>query len=345
VLALLHTTLYDVSVVVAAARAAYPRQPPAAREATLAVPGVRLPERSYPSETAAVGAAAAAVLNSLVPAEASRFSRLAGEGEGLRREAAIEFPSDAAAGRAIGEAVAALALARAKDDGFSRPWTGTIPTGPGRWTGTRPAVPGNATWRAYVLPSNDALRPPPPPAVDSPQAVAALAEVRAYSRTPQAVDLAIYWHAYGAARGFQIWNNELGRRALENGLAENSPRLAAAYAALAVAFHDAHIGCWDAKYEYWYIRPSQLDPTIATLVPLPSHPSYPSAHSCLSSSSTAVLGALFPDEAARYEELSRRSGESRIAAGLHYRFDVDVGEEIGRRAAELTLARLAPALR
>jgi hypothetical protein len=34
-----------------------------------------------------------------------------------------------------------------------------------------------------------------------------------------------------------------------------------------------------------------------------------------------------------------------VAAGLHYRFDVEAGEEIGRRAAALALARMAPALR
>ena len=38
-------------------------------------------------------------------------------------------------------------------------------------------------------------------------------------------------------------------------------------------------------------------------------------------------------------------GAGRIAAGLHYRFDCEAGDEIGRRAAALALAKLAPALR
>jgi PAP2 superfamily protein len=345
VLALLQTTLYDVSVVVAAARAEHPRRPPAAQDAALAVAGVRAAGSSYPSETAAMGAAASALLGGLIPAESPRFGGLAAEGEALRRDAGLEFPSDAAAGRAIGEAVAALALARAREDGFGRRWGGTIPTGPGRWVGTQPAVPGNATWRAWVLPSNDALRPPPPPAFDSPQAVAALAEVADYARTPQAIEGAIYWHAYGGMRNFQLWNAELSRRALEHGLAENAPRLAAAYAAMAVAYHDSHVACWDAKYAYWYIRPSQLDSRITTLVPLPPHPSYPSAHSCLSGAAAAVLAALFPADAPMFQEMTRQSSEARVAAGLHYRFDVEAGEEIGRRAAALALARMAPALR
>lgn len=344
-LALLQTTLHDVSLVVAAAKAAHPRPSPAALDASLAAPGVLMTANPYPSETAAMGAAATVLLSGILPAEAARFQDLAREGDRLRREGGLEFPSDAAAGRVIGEAVAALALTRARDDGFSRPWTGVIPTEPGRWTGTQPAVPGNAIWRPWVLPSNDALRPPPPPAFDGPQTVQALAEVRDYARTPQAVESAIYWHAYGGLRNFELWNAELSRRALEQGLAQDGSRLAAAYAALAIAYHDSHVACWDAKYAYWYIRPSQLDPRITTVVPLPAHPSYPSAHSCLSSAAATVLAALFPSDAPLFQAMTRQSGESRIAAGLHYRFDVDVGEEIGRRAAGLALARLAPALR
>jgi hypothetical protein len=200
-------------------------------------------------------------------------------------------------------------------------------------------------WRTWVLPSADAIRPAPPPEFNSPQFTAALAEVKDYARNPRAVENAIYWHAYGGGRNYQMWNSELSRRALEHGYAENPLRMAAAFAALAMAYHDAHVACWEAKYHYWYIRPSQADASITTLVPLPSHPSYPSAHSCLSSAGASVLTALFPVEARQFAELTMQSGESRIAAGLHYRFDCEAGDEIGRRAAALALARLAPALR
>ena len=52
-----------------------------------------------------------------------------------------------------------------------------------------------------------------------------------------------------------------------------------------------------------------------------------------------------PWDSRQFSELTKQSGESRIAAGLHYRFDCDAGDEIGRRAAALALAKLAPALR
>jgi hypothetical protein len=291
-----------------------------------------------------MNAAALVLLNGILPAEKERFAALASEGDRLRREAGLEFPSDNAAGKAIGEAVAALALARAGDDGSGKPWTGTIPTGPGRWLATRPpAVPGNATWRPWVLPSNDALRPPPPPAFDSPQVVAALAEVKNYGRTPQATEAAIYWHAYGNARNFQMWNSELSKRALEHGLSQqDTPRMAAAYAALAVAYHDSHVACWDAKYHYWDARPAMLDPRITPLFATPNHPSYPSAHGSLSSAASGVLGALFPSDAATFEALVNEISEARIAGGIHVRSDQTAGEAIGRAVAALILARSAP---
>ena len=325
VLALLHATLYDVALV--------------AEEA-------RKPESSYPGTTTAMNTAALAVLSALVPTEAGRFRALADEGNMLHREAGLETEADAAAGKLIGEEVAKAALARSRDDGSQARWAGTVPTGPGKWLATSPpAGPGMPQWRTWVLPSADAIRPAPPPEFGSPRFTAALAEVKTFARAPQAIENAIYWHAYGGGRNYQMWNRELGSRALEHGYAQDTLRIAAAFAALSMAYADAHIACWDAKYHYWYIRPSQADPGITTLVPLPSHPSYPSAHSCLSSAGAGVLAALFPVEARQFDELTKQSGESRIAAGLHYRFDCEAGEEIGRRAAALALARLAPALR
>jgi membrane-associated phospholipid phosphatase len=323
VLALLHATLYDVALVAEQARK---------------------PESSYPGTTTAMNTAALAVLSALVPPETERFRVLATEGGTLLRESGLETDADAAAGKLIGEEVARAA--RARVDGSQARWTGIVPTGPGRWLATSPPIaPGMPQWRTWVLPSADSIRPAPPPEFGSPRFTAALAEVKDYARNPRAVENAIYWHAYGGGRNYQMWNSELSRRALEHGYAENPLRMAAAFAALAMAYHDAHVACWEAKYHYWYIRPSQADSSITTLVPLPSHPSYPSAHSCLSSAGASVLAALFPVEARQFSELTMQSGESRIAAGLHYRFDCEAGDEIGRRAAALALAKLAPALR
>lgn len=325
VLALLHATLYDVAVV---------------------TENARKNRSSYPGTVTAMNSAAFAVLSALVPAETERFRSLADEGNRLHRESRLESDADAAAGKLIGEAVAKAALERSRNDGSQSKWTGAVPTGPGKWLATSPpAGPSMPQWRTWVLASADALRPGPPPEFGSPPFAAALSEVKTFPRNPQAVENAIFWHAYGGGRNYQMWHRELGTRVLEQGYSQNLLRTAAAFAALSIAYADAHIACWDAKYHYWVIRPSQADPSITTLVPLPSHPSYPSAHSCLSSAGASVLAALFPAEARHFTELTKQSGESRIAAGLHYRFDCDAGDEIGRRAAALALAKLTPALR
>jgi len=45
----------------------------------------------------------------------------------------------------------------------------------------------------------------------------------------------------------------------------------------------------------------------------------------------------FPSERPRLEAYISTAGLSRMYAGLHYRFDVEAGEAIGRQAAALAL--------
>ena len=95
--------------------------------------------------------------------------------------AGVQYPSDVAAGLEIGRAVAAQVIERASDDGSDAKWTGTVPTGPGMWSGD-PLLPGMGTWKTWVLASGSELRPGPPPAFDSAQRAAELAEVKGYQR-------------------------------------------------------------------------------------------------------------------------------------------------------------------
>lgn len=344
-LALLHAALYDTTVVVYAARQQHRRPPPAAADAALAMPGARAVVSAYPSEAAAVGEAALIILSALIPDRAEAYRTMAREAVLLRQRAGLELPSDAEAGRAIGAEIAALALARAGSDGVAARWTGTVPTGPGRWQGTTPYAPLAGTWKPWLLASGDALRPPPPPAHDSPQALAALAELKAFPRTPKSNHDAVYWEVFGGPRSYQLFNGVLGRKLLEYDLGADPPRAAASFAALNIAFHDSVVACFDAKYAYWYIRPSQLDPELRPLFPPPGHPSYPAAHACLSVAGGLVLAKLFPADAAELADLGRQAGEARMAAGIHYRFDVEAGTGIGQGVADLVAARFAPVMR
>ncbi|MCK1641977.1 hypothetical protein IVA95_31625 [Bradyrhizobium sp. 157] len=121
-----------------------------------------------------------------------------------------------------------------------------------------------------------------------------MAELKAFARTPKSNHRAIYWEVYGGARAHALWNETARLKLLEYGEALSPQAAARALAALNIAFLDAAIACWDAKYAYWYIRPSQLDPDFKPLFPSPNHPSYPAAHGCLSTAAATVLAGIFP---------------------------------------------------
>lgn len=347
-LALLHTATYDATLAVEAAREAHKRPSPMVLDGTMALPSARPVTFSYPSETAAVSEAASLILAAMIPDRAAHYRAMAAESTALRQQAGLEFESDAAAGRTIGAAIAAKALERARTDGFDARFAGTPPQGPGRWApaqGAMPYAPMAGTWKPFVLAAPDALRPPPPPAHDSDVTRTAITELRQFQRTPKTNHDAIYWEVYGGARVYQLYNMELARKLLEQDTAADPRRVAAVYAAVNVALFDSMVACWDAKYTYWYARPHMLDAEVRTVFPVPGHPSYPSAHSCLSMAATGVLARAFPEDAARFAELGRRAGEARIAAGIHFRFDIDAGNAIGQGVAERVSARLLPATR
>jgi len=190
-----------------------------------------------------------------------------------------------------------------------------------------------------VLGRPDEFRPAPPPPFDSAAVREALAELKMFKRTPATNHRAVYWEVFGGARGFALWNEIARTKLLEYGAAFDPPTSARALAALNVAYLDAVIACFDAKYAYWYIRPSQLDPELKPVFPPPNHPSYPAAHGCVSSASATVLAKLFPRDRERLLALADEAGEARIWAGIHYRFDVEAGQALGRKVGDKVLAR------
>jgi membrane-associated phospholipid phosphatase len=105
-----------------------------------------------------------------------------------------------------------------------------------------------------------------------------------------------------------------------------------------MAGFDASIGCFDAKFAYWLVRPSTVDPAITLAVPLPNHPSYISGHSCNTASYAAVFADAFPSERGQLDAMVEEAGLSRIYGGLHYRFDCVAGQVLGRQVASQVLA-------
>jgi membrane-associated phospholipid phosphatase len=186
--------------------------------------------------------------------------------------------------------------------------------------------------------SGSQFRPAAPPAFGSAAYQTALAEVRTASdtRTPEQLRIAQYWGLFGATAGPQgMWSITGLGLALQNQRDELAT--ARMLAMMHMAGMDASIGCWDAKYAYWYLRPFQADAAITTPVGRPNFPSYPSAHSCLSAAYASVLAGLFPSASSNLAAQLDEAGVSRIYAGLHFRFDVDAGQQIGKSIGALAL--------
>ena len=285
----------------------------------------------------AVAGASVQVLSFFFPSMATTFEQAAQEeGEQSPGNVHPEFTRGLAIGRDAGDAL----VQRTKADRFTTPWTGSVPVGPGMWIANGP--PAGATFGGvtpYVMTSGNQFRPPPPPAFGSPAFLAGLNEIRTLSdtRTPAQRASAIEWNfATGTFTPPGYWNLVASSYVSEYALDERAATRT--YALMHAAMMDALIGCWDAKYYYWMLRPSQADPLITLTFGLPNHPSYPSGHSCVSAAAATVLASLFPNETAALASSVTEAGLSRMYAGIHYRFDIDAGRALGDAVAQWAIA-------
>jgi hypothetical protein len=254
-----------------------------------------------------------------------------------------------AAGEAIGRAVGAEIVTRARADHFNDPNTAVPPVGPGFWTSSavppQPTaggtLPGTTPW---FLTRASQFRSGRPPAFRSDAFNVALAEIRQISdtRTTEQVAIATFWAqnpGTPTTPGFWLSVPADSGWIAQHGLSERETTHL--YALLSATMFDSQIGCWDTKLTYWLIRPWAADPGITTLATVgkPNHPSYPSGHSCLSSSAAEVLSLFFPEKRAQLDAMVIQAGLSRMYAGIHYRFDIDAGRVLGRSVAQFTISQ------
>ena len=289
-----------------------------------------------PSVRAAVSRASAAALAYVFPAEAQALDVLA---DGFV-SAATHPGEDAAAGDAIGQSAADAVVARAMNDRFFAPWTGTVPTGPGKWFSATPpagAMIGHA--EPFFLDAGDQFRPPPPPAYGSQAYLDALAEVRQISdtRTPAQIASARFWALpAGTYQPPGYWNDEASKLIVQYDLRER--RATHLLALMNMTSFDAIIASHDAKFAYWLLRPAMADPAITLAVGMPNFPSYPSNHATISSAMAMILARQFPAESERLEALAAEAAMSRLLGGIHYRFDNEAGLALGKQVAAWALA-------
>ncbi len=291
------------------------------------------------SPQAAIGYASARVLIALLPSQAAPVqTTLLNE----LRQPGVGTPAAIAAGKTLGELVADSLLRVRASDSTALLGDVVLPTGPGIWASAPGKDPINPRWgeaRPWLLSSAAAITVPPPPAFASTAFQTALAEVRLISdtRTEEQLATARFWVlGSGTPTPPGWWNGVATDLCVHYRLTER--QCATTLATMHQAMMDAGIVTWVAKYRYLLARPFQMDPAITQPVGLSNHPSYPSAHSTYSSAAGTVLGWYFPREKPLLDRWVGEANVSRIYGGVHYRFDGDQSDLIGRQVGALFVA-------
>jgi membrane-associated phospholipid phosphatase len=301
----------------------------------------------YPSESAALAAASAAVLIHFFPGNTALIEKQRTAQQESRLWAGLNVRSDITAGEALGRALADALITQSEVTlTQAMMWEYAVPTGPGMWVPdvSNPYDPLFPNWhnlKPWILTSADQFRAPPPPAFESPEFAAALAEVRQISdsRTEEQLRIAKFW----ADARFSItppghWNVIAAELLADE---RDDVKVAKILAYLNMAQMDAGIAAWDTKYTYWLIRPFNADPEIKTPVLRPNHPSYVSGHSAFSGAAAEVLSVAFPAQREALWAKALEASASRVYAGIHYRFDCEAGLALGQAVGQLAAAELA----
>jgi hypothetical protein len=311
---------------------------------------------AYPSEDAVLAGVTSEMLKLLFPAAVEQITRDAAQ----QRDAALiggkATASDVAQGLALGRAVAAAFVARARADGMGAAagtpaqWAAlaanTTARGEIAWVSQEtpprpPMLPNFGQVRAWMMTPAEiqAERPPAPPSTSSALMQQELQEVKttAANLTRDQLSIAQFWNdGAGTYAPPGHWNDVAAEYIRDARWSE--VRAARAFALLNMAMHDAGVGCWEAKFAYFNPRPSQLDPAIKTSIGLPNFPSYTSGHSTFSAAASTVLGHLFPTAAAEFSRMADEAGISRLYAAIHYRSDIERGKAHGVRIGGYTVS-------
>ncbi len=318
----MNLAIYDATILAWKEKIKYKRKRPGVADPSLKTVINAPLTYSYPCEHTVTAAAAATMLAYFFPEKADSILQLAHAASQSRIDAGLQFPSDADAGWKLGEQVAKLIIEKAKQDGSAKEWDGNMNKDPKKWTGTYPMGITLATFSPIVLRSPDQFRPAAPPDFEK-----EMKDLKEFKQTFRSRSLAFYWANNG---GFDFWSNEAAQKMFEYRMMDDAPTAARIYAVLHIAYHDAAIAIFDAKYTYWGIRPSQYDSIYKPLIATPPFPGYPSGHALGAGATSTVMGYFFPADANYFQRLAQDCADSRFYAGIHFKTDNETGLRMGK---------------
>ncbi len=312
---------------------------------------------SYPSEAAVLAGVTAEMMTLLFPTEVDNINTKAKEQQLSMQLAGAGVKSDFDAGESLGRAIAKKFIARARTDNAGRAvgnpasWlkleTDCIARGETPWKSLElparpPMLPGFGIVKSLMVDSLTlvALKPGPPPAINSPQFTKEIEEVYSYTKNPTVENtrIAQFWaDGVGTYTPPGHWNSIAAEDFIKKNYSEI--KWARNMALLNIALMDAGIICWKTKYDYFNPRPCQVNPNIKTTTGVPNFPAYISGHSTFSGAAATVLSYLVPENASNYNKMAEEASKSRLVAGIHYRSDCEVGLKVGANVGNYVIER------
>lgn len=276
-----------------------------------------------------------------------------------------------ALGQLAGEAIVAL---RNDDGAFQNPIAEVNnPQEPGLYQPVPPTpfvyAPFWATLPTFGLESPQQFRITPMPALNSAQYTEDFNEVKQKgskensTRTPEETTIAKFWYEFSEIG----WNRVTATVAADKNLdLLSTTRL---FALVNIALADSYIAGWDSKFHYNFWRPYTAIRAAATdgnentkedvawkpLMNTPPTQDYPSTHSALGNAAATVLNKLVGSDTgftmtstsaepvnstrsfANFSQAAVENADSRVFAGIHFRFSCEGGMVLGQKIGDWIL--------
>lgn len=223
--------------------------------------------------------------------------------------------------------------------------------------------------KLFALQTKNQFRPVPHPALNSAEYTKSYNEVKekgkinSVTRTAEQSSYAKFWYEFSEAG----WNRVARTVASDKKL--NLLGTARLFALVDMAIADAYIAGWDAKFHYNFWRPytairtAEADNNAFTspdaqwqpAEPTPPVHDYPSTHSALGNAGATVLARILGDNTAftmtsftaqpagstrsftSFSQAADENADSRVMAGIHFRFSCVAGQELGDKIGHWTV--------
>jgi len=221
----------------------------------------------------------------------------------------------------------------------------------------------------FALTSNSQFAVPPPPALTSARygtdfnEVKALGGATSATRTAEQAQIARLWAGVGTPTNpFLTWNNVARYVSIARNL--STVENARLFALFNMAVHDQLLTSFTGKFDYGLWRPvtairradedgnpaTEPDATWLALVPNPPYPSYPGNMAGIGAAQSTMLALVFGRDDIAFEhtwegaggatrlytsftQMGQEQSDARIYGGIHYRFDNEAGQSVGRNVS------------